>query len=140
MRITKKADVRDLRAELLAAAVAMLAQPQPVAVPSLRSIARACGVAPSAGDGSVQPCGYRNGPGTAQFVLNTYTTNGGTADMAIYDVNLNAFRGDTKVTLAGGSQQAKGTLSCYSGDTVTVSIERWNGAWVDAESLRLTCP
>lgn len=39
---------RDLRAELVAAAVAMLAQPQPVAVPSLRSIAKACGVAPSA--------------------------------------------------------------------------------------------
>jgi AcrR family transcriptional regulator len=39
---------RDLRAELVAAAVAMLAQPQPVAVPSLRSIARACAVAPSA--------------------------------------------------------------------------------------------
>lgn len=46
--VSKKADVRDLRAELLAAAVRMLAQPQPVAVPSLRSIARACGVAPSA--------------------------------------------------------------------------------------------
>ncbi|WP_180990792.1 TetR/AcrR family transcriptional regulator [Streptomyces malaysiensis] len=41
-------DSRDLRAELVAAAVAMLAQPQPVAVPSLRSIARACRVAPSA--------------------------------------------------------------------------------------------
>ncbi|MEV7815531.1 TetR/AcrR family transcriptional regulator [Streptomyces flaveolus] len=40
--------VRDLRAELVAAAVGMLAQPQPIAVPSLRSIARACGVAPSA--------------------------------------------------------------------------------------------
>lgn len=39
---------RDLRAELVAAAVEMLAQPQPVAVPSLRSIARACKVAPSA--------------------------------------------------------------------------------------------
>ncbi|MCF3962389.1 TetR/AcrR family transcriptional regulator [Streptomyces fuscigenes] len=39
---------RDLRAELVAAAVAALARPQPVAVPSLRSIARACGVAPSA--------------------------------------------------------------------------------------------
>lgn len=41
-------DVRDLRAELVAAAVGMLAQPQAIAVPSLRSIARACGVAPSA--------------------------------------------------------------------------------------------
>lgn len=41
-------DTRDLRTELITAAVAMLAQPQPVAVPSLRSIARACGVAPSA--------------------------------------------------------------------------------------------
>jgi AcrR family transcriptional regulator len=39
---------RDLRADLVAAAVQMLAQPQPVAVPSLRSIARACKVAPSA--------------------------------------------------------------------------------------------
>ncbi|MEU5683470.1 TetR/AcrR family transcriptional regulator [Streptomyces venezuelae] len=39
---------RDLRGELVAAAVEMLAQPQPVAVPSLRSIARACQVAPSA--------------------------------------------------------------------------------------------
>ncbi|MGW5136202.1 TetR/AcrR family transcriptional regulator [Streptomyces sp. NPDC004135] len=39
---------RDLRAELVAAAVAALAKPQPVAVPSLRSIARACSVAPSA--------------------------------------------------------------------------------------------
>lgn len=39
---------RDLRAELVAAAVAMLAEPQAVAVPSLRSIARACRVAPSA--------------------------------------------------------------------------------------------
>ncbi|WP_093786655.1 TetR/AcrR family transcriptional regulator [Actinacidiphila guanduensis] len=39
---------RDLRAELVAAAVEMLARPQPVAVPSLRSIARACQVAPSA--------------------------------------------------------------------------------------------
>ncbi|BBJ47275.1 TetR/AcrR family transcriptional regulator [Streptomyces antimycoticus] len=39
---------RDLRAELVAAAVDMLARPQPIAVPSLRSIARACGVAPSA--------------------------------------------------------------------------------------------
>jgi AcrR family transcriptional regulator len=39
---------RDLRAELIAAAVRMLAQPQRVAVPSLRSIARACNVAPSA--------------------------------------------------------------------------------------------
>lgn len=41
-------DRRDLRGELVAAAVEMLAQPQPVAVPSLRSIARACQVAPSA--------------------------------------------------------------------------------------------
>jgi AcrR family transcriptional regulator len=40
--------VRDLRGELVAASVAMLAQPQAIAVPSLRSIARACGVAPSA--------------------------------------------------------------------------------------------
>jgi AcrR family transcriptional regulator len=40
--------VRDLRSELIAAAVAMLADPQPVEVPSLRSIARTCGVAPSA--------------------------------------------------------------------------------------------
>jgi AcrR family transcriptional regulator len=39
---------RDLRAELLAAAMTMLAEPQPVAVPSLRSSARACDVAPSA--------------------------------------------------------------------------------------------
>jgi AcrR family transcriptional regulator len=39
---------RDLRAELVAAAVGMLAEPQAVAVPSLRSIARHCGVAPSA--------------------------------------------------------------------------------------------
>ena len=46
--VSKNTEVRDLRAELVAAAVAMLAQPQPVAVPSLRSIARACGVAPSA--------------------------------------------------------------------------------------------
>ncbi|GII54953.1 TetR family transcriptional regulator [Planotetraspora thailandica] len=45
---TDAKDARDLRAELIAAAVAMLAQPQAVAVPSLRSIARACGVAPSA--------------------------------------------------------------------------------------------
>ncbi|MEU0597503.1 TetR/AcrR family transcriptional regulator [Streptomyces sp. NPDC006393] len=41
-------DRRDLRGDLVAAAVEMLAQPQPVAVPSLRSIARACQVAPSA--------------------------------------------------------------------------------------------
>jgi AcrR family transcriptional regulator len=41
-------DSRDLRSELIAAAVAMLTDPQPVAVPSLRSIARACNVAPSA--------------------------------------------------------------------------------------------
>jgi AcrR family transcriptional regulator len=39
---------RDLRTELVAAAVRMLATPQPVAVPSLRAIARACHVAPSA--------------------------------------------------------------------------------------------
>jgi AcrR family transcriptional regulator len=39
---------RNLRAELLAAAVGMLAEPQAVAVPSLRAIARACHVAPSA--------------------------------------------------------------------------------------------
>jgi AcrR family transcriptional regulator len=39
---------RDLRAELIAAATAMLARPQAVRVPSLRSIARSCGVAPSA--------------------------------------------------------------------------------------------
>lgn len=91
-------------------------------------------------NGSVQPCGYRDGPDTAQFTLNTHTTNGGTADMAIYDVNLGTFMGDVKKTVAGGTQQAKGTLHCYSGHTVTVSIERWNGAWVDAESLRLTCP
>ena len=39
---------RDLRAELISAAVAMLAEPQPVTVPSLRSIARACNVRPSA--------------------------------------------------------------------------------------------
>jgi AcrR family transcriptional regulator len=38
--------VRDLRSELVSAAVAMLAQS--AALPSLRSIARACGVAPSA--------------------------------------------------------------------------------------------
>lgn len=39
---------RDLRAELIAAARGMLAEPQPVTVPSLRSIARDCDVAPSA--------------------------------------------------------------------------------------------
>jgi len=39
---------RDLRAELLAAAIGMLAETQAVAVPSLRAIARACHVAPSA--------------------------------------------------------------------------------------------
>jgi AcrR family transcriptional regulator len=39
---------RDLRAGLISAAVTMLAEVQPVAVPSLRSIARACRVAPSA--------------------------------------------------------------------------------------------
>jgi AcrR family transcriptional regulator len=43
-----KSDNRDLRSELVAAAIGMLAEPQAVAVPSLRSIARACGVAPSA--------------------------------------------------------------------------------------------
>ncbi|MEW1824090.1 WHG domain-containing protein [Streptomyces sp. NPDC088196] len=43
-----KADNRDLRSELVAAAIAMMAEPQAVAVPSLRPIARACGVAPSA--------------------------------------------------------------------------------------------
>ncbi|MDX6353755.1 MAG: hypothetical protein QOF98_658 [Streptomyces sp.] len=43
-----KAENRDLRSELVAAATAMLAEPQAVAVPSLRSIARSCGVAPSA--------------------------------------------------------------------------------------------
>jgi len=43
-----KEDSRDLRATLLATAIDMLAEPQAVAVPSLRSIARACGVAPSA--------------------------------------------------------------------------------------------
>lgn len=41
-------DARDLRADLIAAAVTMLAEPQAVAVPSLRSIARKCQVAPSA--------------------------------------------------------------------------------------------
>ena len=44
----EQAEPRDLRAELVAAAMTMLAEPQPVAVPSLRSIARACNVAPSA--------------------------------------------------------------------------------------------
>ena len=44
----KTPEAGDLRARLVAAAVSMLAQPQLVAVPSLRSIARACGVAPSA--------------------------------------------------------------------------------------------
>jgi AcrR family transcriptional regulator len=39
---------RDLREDLIAAAVRMLAEPQAVAVPSLRAIARACHVAPSA--------------------------------------------------------------------------------------------
>ncbi|MCM2388268.1 TetR/AcrR family transcriptional regulator [Streptomyces albipurpureus] len=43
-----KEDNRDLRSELVSAAIAMLAEPQAVAVPSLRSIARTCGVAPSA--------------------------------------------------------------------------------------------
>jgi AcrR family transcriptional regulator len=41
-------DSRDLRSELIGAAVTMLADVQPVAVPSLRAIARACQVAPSA--------------------------------------------------------------------------------------------
>lgn len=45
--VTRK-DTRELRAELVAAAVAALAHPQAVAVPSLRSIARMCKVAPSA--------------------------------------------------------------------------------------------
>lgn len=45
---TEQVGDRDLRSELIAAAVAMLAEPQPVAVPSLRSIARECGVQPSA--------------------------------------------------------------------------------------------
>lgn len=36
-----QAEPRDLRAELLAAAMTMLAEPQSVAVPSRRSIARA---------------------------------------------------------------------------------------------------
>jgi AcrR family transcriptional regulator len=39
---------RDLRTELITAASSMLTQPQPIKVPSLRSIARACEVAPSA--------------------------------------------------------------------------------------------
>lgn len=46
-RVAARPD-RNLRGELLGAALAMLAEPQPVRVPSLRSIARACGVAPSA--------------------------------------------------------------------------------------------
>jgi AcrR family transcriptional regulator len=46
--VSPAAPRRDLRAELLAAAVSMLAEPQAVAVPSLRAIARACHVAPSA--------------------------------------------------------------------------------------------
>jgi AcrR family transcriptional regulator len=46
--VVTRNDARDLRSELVTAAVAMLAEPQAVAVPSLRSIARACGVAPSA--------------------------------------------------------------------------------------------
>jgi len=45
--VTRK-DTRELRAELVAAAVAALTHPQAVAVPSLRSIARDCNVAPSA--------------------------------------------------------------------------------------------
>ncbi|NEA32109.1 TetR/AcrR family transcriptional regulator [Streptomyces sp. SID13031] len=43
-----KQDSRDLRATLLQKAIELLAEPQAVAVPSLRSIARACEVAPSA--------------------------------------------------------------------------------------------
>ncbi|MEV6097856.1 TetR/AcrR family transcriptional regulator [Nocardia sp. NPDC051981] len=37
-----------LRAELVAAAIDLLLEPQPLPAPSLRAIARACGVAPSA--------------------------------------------------------------------------------------------
>lgn len=73
----------------------------------------------------MQPGGYRGG------------TN--TADMGIYDVNLGTFMGDVEATVSGGPTQAKGNLFCYPGHTVTVSIERWNGAWADAESPRLTC-
>jgi AcrR family transcriptional regulator len=40
--------IRDLRGELIAAAVSLLAEPQRVAVPSLRRVAVACDVAPSA--------------------------------------------------------------------------------------------
>jgi AcrR family transcriptional regulator len=43
-----KEESRDLRAVLLQKAIELLAEPQAVAVPSLRSIARACEVAPSA--------------------------------------------------------------------------------------------
>ncbi len=43
-----KLEDRDLRAKLLSTAIEMLAEPQVVAVPSLRSIARACDVVPSA--------------------------------------------------------------------------------------------
>ncbi|MGW6279303.1 TetR/AcrR family transcriptional regulator [Kribbella sp. NPDC055071] len=43
-----KQESRDLRAVLLQKAIDLLAEPQAVAVPSLRSIARACEVAPSA--------------------------------------------------------------------------------------------
>ena len=48
MTTTDRTAPRDLRSELIAAAVAMLAEPQQIAVPSLRSIARACNVRPSA--------------------------------------------------------------------------------------------
>lgn len=40
--------IRDLRGELIAAAVSLLAEPRQVAVPSLRRVAVACDVAPSA--------------------------------------------------------------------------------------------
>jgi AcrR family transcriptional regulator len=43
-----KEESRDQRAVLLQKAIELLAEPQAVAVPSLRSIARACEVAPSA--------------------------------------------------------------------------------------------
>ncbi|WP_405064476.1 TetR/AcrR family transcriptional regulator [Kribbella sp. NBC_01505] len=47
-RVVPKQESRDLRAVLLQKAIELLAEPQAVAVPSLRSIARACDVAPSA--------------------------------------------------------------------------------------------
>jgi len=47
-RRVPRVESRDLRAKLVAAAVEMLEAPQAIAVPSLRSIARACQVAPSA--------------------------------------------------------------------------------------------